>query len=64
MKYPTVGDKVRVIAKPKSCNYLTVGYEYSVIDSEDTFFDVIDDEGDRISCIFPKCLHATWEIAE
>jgi hypothetical protein len=64
MKHPTVGDKVRVIAKPSDSPYLTVGHEYPVIDSKDTFFDVIDDEGDCISCIFPKCLHATWEIAE
>lgn len=59
-----VGDKVKVTSRPSSSPYLTVSRVYDVIDADGDGFEIIDDAGDMIYCIFPSCLHASWEIAE
>ena len=68
MRYPTVGDKVRVldVTDEENLEYLTPGNLYDVVSKPgtDNSFDIVDDQGQRLYCRFPVCLHAAWGIAE
>ena len=68
MRYPTVGDKVRVldVTDDENLEYLTLGNLYDVVrkPGTDNSFEIVGDQGQNLYCRFPQCLHAAWEIAE
>ncbi|AXQ70249.1 hypothetical protein PF627_gp64 [Salmonella virus VSiP] len=68
MKYPTVGNRVRVleVTDEENLEYLTPGNLYDVVrkPGTDRSFEVKGDQGQWLYCLYPQCCHATWEIAE
>lgn len=67
MRYPTIGAKVRALHVPDdNTKYITQGNLYDVVGTPGTdwSFAIVGDQGQYLYCLFPRCCHATWEIAE
>lgn len=57
------GDIVKYVSG--DAENLTVGKCYHIFDiwhSDGNSFNIIDDDGDSIDCIFPKCAFGRWEL--
>lgn len=68
------GDVVKCV-DAKGCEYLTNGKSYKVIAgkgdngrygyiSSDIGFEIVDDNGCSIFCLYPECAYAEWSISE
>ena len=58
---------MKVKTSSTGCEYITAGKEYDVIEYDQTGFSIIDDQDERIVCVFKKDLHLwgdDWEIIE
>lgn len=61
--YLTAGKLYPITAGEGDSNLSLAAYDLVPVNDHDTF-NITDDEGDELFCLYPECGHATWQLVD